>query len=68
MSVPQAPRAATWLLQHLGWDNGPLAGDLLEEFAEGRTARCYWRQVMTTILADVPRQLWAHRTLGMRAR
>ena len=29
MSVPQAPRVATWLLQHLGADNAPLAGDLL---------------------------------------
>jgi hypothetical protein len=66
MSVLRPPGAATWLLQHLGSDNGPLAGDLLEEFSEGRTAHWYWRQVMTAIFMDIPRQIWAHRTLGRR--
>ena len=67
MSVLRPPGAATWLLQHLGSDNGPLAGDLLEEFSEGRTAHWYWRQVMTAIFMDIPRQIWAHRTLGLLA-
>ena len=70
MSVPQPPSVATWLLQHLGWlgyDNDPLAGDLLEEFREGRTAQWYWRQVMAAIVTDVPRQIWAHRTFGVLA-
>ncbi len=67
MSVRQAPRAATWLLQHLACDNDALAGDLLEEFREGRTAHWYWRQVMAAILTDLPGQIWAHRTLGLLA-
>ena len=67
MSVLRPPGAATWLMQHLASDNDPLAGDLLEEFSEGRTARWYWRQVMATIFTDVPKQIWAHRTLGLLA-
>ena len=67
MNGPQAPRAATWLLQHLGLDSEPLAGDLLEEYTDGRTAGWYWRQVMAAILTDVPRQMWAHRTLVVLA-
>jgi hypothetical protein len=62
MTHRAAPRLASWLLKRLGYENEPLAGDLLEEFHDGRTAIWYWRQVMTTIL-------WMYRnTCGRTAR
>ncbi len=65
MRPPGPPRAATWLLRHFGRGNEPLAGDPLDEFRDGRTAHWYWRQVMTAILTDVPKRIWANRALGL---
>ena len=49
------PRAATWLLEHLGgcYCREPLSGDLIEEFRAGRSAAWYWRQVLQAIAADI---------------
>ncbi len=48
MSSREAPRAATWLLQQLaaGPRVEPLIGDLLEQFAQGRSRLWYWRQAL----------------------
>ena len=67
MTHRAAPRLASWLLKRLGYENEPLAGDLLEEFHDGRTAIWYWRQVMTTILMDVPQHMRTYRTAGLLA-
>lgn len=47
--TPPAP--ATWLLRHFGpqFNAEALAGDLLEEFREGRSRAWYWRQVLAAI-------------------
>jgi hypothetical protein len=51
------PRLATWLLGRFGFDhqNPPLAGDLLEEFQNGRSAAWYWRQTLGTIFGGLGR-------------
>jgi hypothetical protein len=51
MSRIKPPATATWLLDHWtpGKRNEALAGDLLEEFQNGRSARWYWSQVILAI-------------------
>jgi len=45
------PAVATWILEHLcpAGRNDALAGDLLEEFRQGRSSLWYWRQVLAAI-------------------
>jgi hypothetical protein len=46
------PKVATWLLQRLGAGrhSESLAGDLIEQYAEGRGRLWYWQQVALAIL------------------
>jgi hypothetical protein len=46
------PRVATWLLQRLaaGWHSESLEGDLIEQYAQGRSCLWYWRQVAMAIV------------------
>ena len=46
------PKLATWLLEQFSpvSKNAPLAGDLTEEFKQGRSSAWYWRQVFWAIL------------------
>jgi hypothetical protein len=52
-NVRRPPRLATWLLQHVGegYHSEALAGDLFEEFQNGRTAAWYWHQTMAALAA-----------------
>jgi hypothetical protein len=45
------PALADWLLERLGYtrQNAALAGDLLEEFRNGRSAGWYWRQTLAVV-------------------
>ena len=51
MKVKSPPRVATWLLRHLdlGTHSDSLAGDLLEQYAQGRSQLWYWRQVAVAV-------------------
>jgi hypothetical protein len=51
------PTLADWLLDRLGYtrQNAALAGDLLEEYREGRSAGWYWRQTIGVIAHAIPR-------------
>jgi hypothetical protein len=53
------PSLATWLLEHLirREDNEALAGDLSEEFAQGRSVTWYWHQVFVAILVALSKEL-----------
>jgi hypothetical protein len=55
MSVRKPPRLANWLLNRSGFarQNPPLAGDLLEEFRNGRSSAWFWRQTLGAILTGV---------------
>ena len=54
------PLLATWLLEHLTRceDNEALAGDLLEEFGQGRSITWYWYQVFVAILVALAKELY----------
>jgi hypothetical protein len=52
MTRGHPPKAATWLLQRLGagWHSESLAGDLIEQYAQGRSRLWYWQQVVLAIV------------------
>jgi len=54
MTAAKPPKAARWLLEHLGSSrmNDALIGDLSERYRKGRTRRWYWRQVLHTIISQ----------------
>jgi hypothetical protein len=58
----EPPATATWLLEHFspGKRNEALAGDLLEEFQNGRTAGWYWSQVLVAVALGWFRHSLAH--------
>jgi hypothetical protein len=64
MIVRNPPRFADWLLDHLGYTGGnpALAGDLLEEFRNGRSRAWYWRQTLMVIAHGIHRNAAASRT------
>jgi hypothetical protein len=57
MSIRKPPRLANWLLGRSGFahQNPPLAGDLLEEFSNGRSGAWYWRQTLVVIVTGLVR-------------
>jgi hypothetical protein len=58
MKLSKPPAVATWTLEHLvGGERQALAGDLLEEFRQGRSASWYWRQVLVAIFTSRAAQL-----------
>ena len=59
MRISKPPALATWMLEHLilGTDRDALAGDLLEEFRQGRSVQWYWRQVLAAIFLGFPKEL-----------
>jgi hypothetical protein len=65
MKPTAPPRIATWLLEHStpGPRNEALAGDLLEEFRQGRSAAWYWRQVLAAIAIACFRETLDRRTM-----
>jgi len=60
------PSLATWMLETLtlGRRNEALAGDLNEEFASGRSAAWYWRQVFAALLIASSREV-ANRRIAL---
>jgi hypothetical protein len=66
MRSSKPPALATWLVEHMvpGAQNEALAGDLIEQFSQGRSAGWYWRQVIGAIVVGCWREF---RTLGAAA-
>jgi hypothetical protein len=69
MRSPKPPLLATWILKHIqvGTTDDALAGDLLEEFQNGRSVAWYWRQVFAAILVGFASQVRHHWALAVRA-
>ncbi len=63
MTFRRPPALANWLLDRLGntRQNPALAGDLLEEFRNGRSAAWYWRQSLRAIANGI-----AHNGMALR--
>jgi hypothetical protein len=59
MRSSKAPALATWLLEHVvpGDRSEALAGDLLEQFGQGRSVAWYWRQVLVAIFLGFWKEL-----------
>lgn len=59
MRSSRPPSLATWLLEHFvrDEDSYALAGDLMEEFSRGRSARWYWYQVLVAIFVVFSEEL-----------
>ena len=65
MNVRMPPRLAMWFLRQLtgGYQSESLAGDLFEEYQQGRSRLWYWMQVLAAVVfagaragrSDVPR-------------
>ena len=64
----KAPTAAIWLLEHLLSGSGcdALIGDLVEQFAAGRSRAWFWRQAMVSIMVGAVRDLRANKVLIVR--
>lgn len=62
MKNPPVPRLALALLERFVHDSEPLAGDLVEEFAERRSAIWFWGQVLGAIGANA----WGARSDDIR--
>lgn len=60
MTTRKPPKLAAWLLQSLG-GNGPLAGDLREDFQNGRSTGWYWRQSLWAVASGLGRGFWVLR-------
>ena len=54
------------MLTHFG-RNEVLAGDLVEEYRQGRTVAWYWRQVLVAIFVGCGNEVRTHKLLTMRA-
>jgi hypothetical protein len=69
MSAPQPPRLANWLLRRFA--SGPkresLVGDLDEQFARGRSAFWYRRQVLSAILVGVASDVRDHKLFALQS-
>ena len=52
MKTTKPPALATWLVEHAcpGPPNEALAGDLAEQFSQGRSSYWYWRQALVAVL------------------
>lgn len=65
MTSRRPPVLAQTLLEWVDPANDALHGDLLEEFALGRSRAWYWRQVMTAAGVAIARPVRAHGLAGL---
>jgi len=63
------PRLAVRMLERVLTDphGEPLIGDLLEEFADGRSTLWFWRQTLVACGLGIVREVRAHKWLSARA-
>jgi hypothetical protein len=66
MRSPDPPAVATWVLEHADVDEG-LAGDLAEQYRNGRSPLWYWRQSLFATILFSSGTLVTHKWLAVRA-
>ncbi|HUK35951.1 MAG TPA: hypothetical protein VLV86_18670 [Vicinamibacterales bacterium] len=66
MSSDRAPVIATWLVDRFCGDSA-IAGDLIEQYLEGRSTLWYWKQSLIAIGACSVSRVWEHKWLAIRA-
>jgi hypothetical protein len=59
-SVNEPPKLATWILNRFAPRNNALAGDLAEEFRQGRSRAWYWRQIIAAVCVGAVREIQIH--------
>jgi len=62
----QPPRLATWLLERFCTDVA-LAGDLIEQYRDGRSVVWYWKQAISAVNVYSVSQILEHKWLALRA-
>lgn len=69
MKSSRAPALATWLLAQFGCSpkNESLMGDIIEEYARGRSRVWYWRQVLVALAAGLVQEVREHWRIAARA-
>jgi hypothetical protein len=69
MKSSEPPALARWLLEHVRFTDTheALAGDLLEDFTQGRSVTWYWRQVLEAIVVGYGKEVRIHWVLAIRA-
>jgi hypothetical protein len=69
MKASNPPALAAWLLENFrfGAPCDALAGDLLEQFHQGRSSAWYWRQALAAILIAFTAELRNHKALAIQA-
>jgi hypothetical protein len=69
MKSSEPPALARWLFERVRFSDTDeaLAGDLLEEFTQGRSAAWYWRQVLVAIAVGYGKEVHIHWALAIRA-
>jgi peptidoglycan/LPS O-acetylase OafA/YrhL len=69
MKASRPPVIATWLLDRFGASPQieTIAGDLLEQYQQGRSRLWYWREVITAILMGAWSEFRQHSLLMLRA-
>jgi hypothetical protein len=65
-SAEHPPAVATWLLERFCADVA-LAGDLVEQYHEGRSVAWYWKQAIAAVGAYSVAQIREHKWLAVRA-
>jgi hypothetical protein len=66
MRSEHPPVVATWLLERFCADVA-LAGDLVEQYREGKSIRWYWKQAIAAVSVYSVSQILEHKWLAVRA-
>ncbi|PYR98127.1 MAG: hypothetical protein DMG16_21955 [Acidobacteria bacterium] len=69
MRLTQPPAVATWLLRQFGCSprNEAILGDLMEQFAHGRSRLWYWRQTLIALIVGSLRGVWEEKARALGA-
>ena len=69
MRTGQPPRIATWMLRQFGCSprNEAILGDLMEQYAHGRSRLWYWWQTLIALIVGSLRGVWEEKPRALGA-